>query len=430
MWIVAQLDPVVDDKVVDGLIEVIPKGEESIVVHEGDIRSFSAPDYLLGVWNLSEAPSGSHTIRVTVQIKDCPPVEDTVEVTVNLAPTADIALVDCESVPEGTLVTFEAVDLNDPEGDAVNEFLWEFGDGTSEELINDDPTVTHLYDGEVTEPVVKLMCYDKRGATIYVGRDVLLAKCQPVVTHDCGCDDMWFYSVAGIDTFTYCYRGATLPRLLTALGCAAVTARDGCPGGTIPFTCPLGPRLPPAAGAGIFAWTFEIEANLNPRTNDSKRCIEGQIARATMSRGALGAPGVIPLPDTQAKPDSPSPLPDEPVGGFTVGNARDKYPAFGGPGWGRDGYDKELRFSKRHKATKIQWWDPPRLPVRAGDQHAIHRAEFVAFVKGTGGAFDTCWCWIRIEHQWKRPPNGGHQDLPGGPPPIRMTKVMGHNCSP
>jgi hypothetical protein len=437
-WIVAQLNPV-SISPVDGVMQVTPPAGPPMTIHEGDIRSFAFPEYLLGIWDLTQADSGAHTIALSVQQGTCPALQDSVVVEVNLAPVMDMQVLSCQSVPGGVQVTFMALH-NDPEGDAVNEYLWEFGDETPQEYVVGSPVAVHVYDVGIDEPIIRLSAYDVRGATGEVWRDLSVPDCALNITHDCGCTQMDIVDTAGMTSFTYCAADPVpgngipeIPPLQTSVGCVPVAAPPpgGCPPGHTPYQCPLGPILPPAVGAGRFGWFFEVFAFLHPLTNDPAACEQGQLARGTLRRGAAGAalPPVVPNPAQRAVPAAVPALPGAPAGGFPLAPAGGAVPAFGAANWGRDEFTGPFAW-KESGFVRRRWIDPPSIPVRAGDDRVIQQVEFVMWVHGN---LNTCWCWIRVEHQWIRPGAGapaGHTSFPGGgAPPAAMTRVMGHKCN-
>lgn len=427
-WIVAQLDPPIDDLPVDGQIFAQRPGGPLIPIAQGDIRGFATPDRLVGLWDPSGLPSGPWEIIVRCTVGECATVEQRIPVNLNAAPFVDMVLLNCQPRPDGVAVLLEAL-ASDPDGDPIHAYLWDPGDGSPEQYIVGTSQFSHVYQPTTTVAIVKVTAYDARGATSTQWRDLEVPICNLNITHDCGCDKMDIFSAAGNPTFIQCANpapGGGLPPLLTSLGCAAVAAppAGACPAGRIAYTCPLGPVLPPAAGAGRFGWFFEVNAHVHPMTNDPAMCSQGQIARGTYARGpAVGPPAPLPNPAQPPGPGAVPALPGQPAGGFPLAAGGAAVPGWGAPNWGRDDYTAPSGV-KSASATRWRWIDAPSFEVRAADGQATQQAEFVMWVTGN---LNTCWCWIQIQHSWSRA--GGHAGIGGGAPPAIVTRVMGHKCN-
>lgn len=424
-FIDAQLVPTVDNVVLNVEIVAEKQGGEMYPIDQGDLRSFAAPDLIRALWDLDDVPSGDYLITITVELLNCSTLEATVPVTVNRAPTVDIGLVSCESVPEEmVVVTLEALPF-DSDGDSVTQFVWEAGDGSDPEMVLGTTLYTHYYIWTDTTFVVRVTAYDERGGTGFRMRDLALPVCSLQETHDCGCREMWIYSVAGNNSFIYC--AAAVPGYPPDCFAEPNPPAGVCPPGQVAFRCPRGPFSPPARNR--LGWTWEVNAKIDPRTNDFSACQQGQFARGTRTRTPIGgAAANVPNPRAAGTPAAGvHNLPDGsggPAGvNFTVVGPPNAYPGFVGPNFGADNYTTTFSF-KRHTDNRFRWLDAPGVAVNpALHSAATQQDEFVAYVRGNLG---TCWCQFRIRHQWTAA--GGRQAIGGGPAPNVKEKVDGHNC--
>jgi hypothetical protein len=410
----------------------------------GDLRWPMSLDKALALWRVRPIPSGDYIISVVLQDTSGNSFVDAVRVTVNRAPTVQVSVVQQQPTPDGVQITFSPV-IKDAENDPIVNVFWDPGDGTGTQALPATSQFTHTFAGVIggtAAYVLSVRADDARGGSGTVQRDVNVSDSTAVVaqTDDCGCTKMDIFSVAIANSFTYCRPANTA---LTTPGCVAVANPPGaeaCPPGTVAFQCALGPFSPGQRGSNVLGWGFEINAHLNPRTNNSGRCTEGQVTRGTLMRGA--AAGMNPLaqrnPPGPPRSDAlPFPAP-RPVGAVLSGSPRpnpnpppaqlpgDRIPPAGGPDWGADDYTMPRTF-KRHldPINRIRWFDQPSLATDAANAPLAVHYVFVAWVTGNLG---TCWCEFEFNHAWTQA--GGRTGPGGTPAPTMITRIDGLNCDP
>lgn len=396
----------------------------------GDLRSRRSLDQAWAIWNPSRERSGDYIITVFLEDQSGNLFEDNVEVTLNRAPDLRVDVLTTRIVLGGAEVRLRAR-TTDIERDPIVRALWVPGDGSAPVVFPDLTPFTHVYagaQGQKVNYVVTVTVDDARGGRTTAQRQITVnvptvGRSEVRVTRpsECGCTKMDIFSVAGLDSFTYCQQGAMPP---PSPGCVAVgnpAGVEACPADTTPFQCPLGPFSPGDLGANYLGWRFEINAHLDPRSTDIRACTEGQVNRSDLSRAGAA------VPNPQAQPDPPAggrlPFPDPPPRALVA--APDVYPAAAGPDWGADDYTRERNF-KRHLQgiERVRWLDAPRIPRNAANALADH-AVFVAWVTGRLG---TCWCEFEYNHAWTLA--GGRTGPGGAAAPQVITRLNGRNCDP
>src|SRR5262249_6472503 len=111
------------DAVVSAAIVATGRGT-SYMIASGDLRLNDSPGVIGGLWDLANVASGSYTITVTMHsrfgIHYCQPLEASVPVTVNRAPSlSGLQLISCSTGPSGTAASF-LIAAKDPEGDPLS----------------------------------------------------------------------------------------------------------------------------------------------------------------------------------------------------------------------------------------------------------------------------------------------------------------------
>lgn len=402
-------------------------GTSTFDLGQGDLRWFTAPDLARGIWKTRAVPSGTYIISAFLQDTQGNLFRDSVQVTLNRAPGLRVVVLSKGLVPGGAEVTLKA-DARDIEGDPITRALWVPGDGTPPVEFGDLTPFSHVYasvPGQTATYVLTVTVDDARGGRTTVQRDIVVTDADVLVqqTHDCGCNKMDIFSVAGNNSFTFCRRdGGGAPPFPP--GCVAVAnpaGAEACDAGDTPFQCPLGPFAP---GARL-GWTFEINAHLDPATNDPLRCTEGQVARGTRTRGGAAVPNPMVAATPPAMPRLP--FPGAPAG--AVLGRPNRYPPAGGPDWGADDYTAPANLGtfkrKLPGIGRIRWLDAPSIS-RDGAAALTQHDVFVAWVTGGLG---TCWCQFEVNHEWTA---AGGRAGPGGalPAPAVITRLGGVNCDP
>lgn len=374
------------------------RGTEEILVAQGDIRSFSKPDILRALWDITNVPPGEYTLRVEVAGY----LPDEARVTVHRAPSVDLKVVSSEPGQNRTVnVVLEAAAVS-PSGTASIDYVWSAGDGSPSEVTR-SARFSHSY-GAGRTYIVWVEVHDALGGATLIARDLDVPieiqdppKAQE--THDCGCKTMTITAGGGASR-TYCVptvAGGVHPAVLAqlvAFGCAGIGAAGagGCPAGHVPFTCPLGQRNPQ-----VISWGFEVQAQLTEKTNDQTVCTEGQYARGTATTN--GFPLINPQVVGPPPPTGAQNLPDGAAGGagfgFNVVGAGNPYPPAAGPDYGPDDFAVPGTY-KRHVADSFYWYDPPSSGFTPGATSLGQRKEFIAFVRGT----PTCWCRFTLKQDW------------------------------
>jgi hypothetical protein len=400
--ILAQLAPQFQDPTQFRLIACNATSANGVTfdIASGDLRSFESPDQARCIWHLQGVAPGKYTIRMSILDQSQRLFEDQISVTVTRAPTANVRLVSQQPMQGGVQVTLEPVT---PQGSDIVKTLWIASDGSDPVSCQNLCSFTHSYEGvpdETATYVVTLTLDDSRGGEVTVQRDVVVKQgvhgffvAQLRVTHDCGCTEMDIFSAAGFSSFVYCIPGAAPPAPPGCMAVANPVGAEACPAGTTPFQCRNGPFSPGQLGANALGWRWEVNAHLDPRTNDLAGCTEGQAARGDITRG--GAP--LANARAQAAPAAAGalPFPNPPAGALVA--APNPYPPLAGPNWGADDYTAPAP-GKRHLPglDRIRWLDTPRIPAGAAMPITDHR-EFVMWVTGNLG---TCWCQIDMNHSW------------------------------
>jgi hypothetical protein len=434
LQIVAELSPQFQDPSNFTLIDftaVKSDGQSVFPLGSGDLRAFDNPENARAIWRTRPIPSGDYTIIARLVDLSGVSFTDTIRVTLNRAPGLTLNVLSMTALPGGAEFTFEPI-AKDPENDPIARVVWTPGDGSSDTVVSDLAPFTHFYAGQPGQNVryvLSLAVEDTRGARATIQRDIeIAADGTPIAaqTHDCGCTKMDLFSVAASTSFTYCNPGGAAPPDIP--GCMAVVNPGGaeaCPVGTTPFQCQLGPFAPGERGSNRLGWAFEINAHIDPKTNDFTRCSEGQVAHGTLMRAGAALPNAAAVPNPPGPPAGANiPFPNPPAG--AVVNAPNRYPGVAGPDWGADNYTSENRV-KRHLPglQRIEWLDVPSLPTNAAMAALSDHRIFVSWVTGTLG---TCWCQFEINQEWSMA--GGRTGPGGTPAPTVITRLAGMNCDP
>lgn len=430
-------------------------------IAEGDLRMRGTPGSLRGIWNLNNVPSGTYSITVVVQAISragrCSPVQATVEVVVNRAPSLlDLQATNCQVGETGTTVAFQAI-AQDPENDSMVQFLWNPGDGTSSTVTPSSTSTSgnfvHVYPSAASV-VVWVTGYESRGGMFMEGRDFDVASCAflqaQAAPRRCGCDRMTIASRAGNNSEIYCFMPPPPPQPpAVAPPVVAPGERFGCtlvanpPAGACPalqraFTCPLGPQSTPnAVGDDALNWRFEVRAVLNAASNDPAQCDEGQFAKGTRIRGfpAIVRGRLALVLNVEANPVTAATPPAGAYqfpnnGNFNVVGPPNGYPLFRPENntFGADDYAVPFVFKRDRDADRIRYWyDAPgsSSPPRTSSVFS-NNDEFVSFVRSRGN-LGTCWCHYRIQHQWID--GTGRRAFGGGDAPNVVEMVAGNNCN-
>lgn len=433
---------------------------ERIAIATGDLRSFSDPDRIEAVWDLSGLPVGPYRVRMVATAGD---VRGEAEVTAHVhpAPKAELSLRYVKALDDGRVEAGFHVAAESPNHTPIPEYLWVPGDG-SDPVLTDAADFSYIYPYAGAIFNVSVEVRDALGGSLQVGRNLNLPAELPPGIHllpkhgaegivfvaedygypfhpipepvifqlppICGCDEMAIEAMGR--SRRYCLSiaaaggRANAVRAIGAAGCAQVKAfaPGTCRPNEVVFDCPLGQMVP---GSSL-GWGFEVFSRLDVFTNDQNQCQQGQYARGT--RMLNGGPLLNPL--SAAKPAVPAALPgltttvtlprfNGPNLAFPVVPNGGLIPGFAGPAFGSDDYAAPgPGIIKLHNPQGLFYWvDIPAVAVGRNDVSASQQDEFITFVSGN---LSTCWCRFRIQHSWTRA--GGA--VPGG----NITVIDGERC--
>ena len=301
----------------------------------GDLRLLEGMDRAGSVWRTGPLPSGEYVITASLQDRAGNIFEDRVRVTLNRAPGAIVQALRMREVPGGAEVTLQGI-VQDIENDPLDRIRWTPGDGSDPIELGDLSPFAHVYTsvpGQITTYVAAFTVEDARGGSTTVQRDVVVDATGEALainvlqTHDCGCEEMRIFSRANTDTFTYCSGGGAPAEP----GCRAVVDPGACPQFQTAFRCPLGPYSPGERGFTHLGWTFEVDAVLDPGTNQVSRCTEGQVARRSWTFDGRAQPNGAAKRQPPAGANLPFPAPRPPG---RIVNGPNPYPPVAGPDWG------------------------------------------------------------------------------------------------
>lgn len=330
------------------------------------------------VWNTTDLPAGSYSVRAQAQLAGGGISSDSAVVTVNSAPIA-AATFNCT----GPAVNFNAATSSDPDpGDEIVNYAWDFGDGSP---IVSGPTAIapeHVYQA-TGEFYPELQVTDDRGGIGVVHLGFNLADCQP---REKTCDPVSMDVKSSGDS---------------SWAMHWVTTADGKKkhgyNSSLPTTRADWAN---AADRDTFHinFNFEVDTTLEPNS-DPKLCAEGQSVRRTASLGETKMPKKG--PKAGASP-SASALGEDADCPFDT--------AVDGP-WCDDNYhggsattvlslsDVAEGQVKAHIAqNRIIWIDGPgmnsiskRSLVNAGAGGFTYKAKFKAEVKGVTKTVTCSW---------------------------------------
>ena len=175
-----------DDQIVCTGTEVLFDGSGSY----GEADESLTYSWDFGDGSTGEGPAVSHTYssggsyKVVLTVDDgkgtkCSVAVDSAWVTVNTAPSADIASVD--TVCTGEKVSFDASGTNDGDGDKLT-YNWDFGDGT---VVEGGSSASHSY-GQGGDYVVRVEVNDNKGTVCSVDVSTISVKVNAPPVADAG----------------------------------------------------------------------------------------------------------------------------------------------------------------------------------------------------------------------------------------------------
>jgi len=404
-----ELEPSLEGEILDAdsidveITAQLVSGGDLILIANGDLRAQSSPGLFEGKWNLNDVPSGDYLLHATISMiqggEACDLVSDCITTTVNRAPElVDMDLLECQPVVGGTQVTIRAR-TTDFEGDPVDEFIWNPGDGSDPQFIEGTSgEFPHLYPSDTSQVIVWVTAYDARGGQLIESRTLDVLGCQFVQAppNNCGCTAITVASTFGDGAVNrsqlYCAAdgAALLP------GCArdAEAPAGSCPGTQVAVRCRLGPTSP--AGlieANQLGWAFEVSATLDQRSNDPTQCDEGQFTQDTTARQRRGNPVRVNQNGNAQRTPAAGNYQFPGGGNFNVvastAETPVRIPGFRAAEFGADDYTQpgaQKRDRDGARPPVRHWYDQPRVRFTPADFISMQQQlQFVSFVRGNLG---------------------------------------------
>jgi hypothetical protein len=335
-----------DESGEDDIIEVIMEYSGDGITWQPIDNAIDNSDEWLGtyetMWDTSELESGPYHLRTIMTDQTGQQGMDEIEILMNLAPVADFNInsYEIDYVNKITNINFSADSSYDPDGNIMN-YKWDFGDGSYDY----GQYVSHNYPFG-SEYVIQLKTVDDLGTeSLPKPKDIIVDANEGtpvlVITHDCGCKKLTV-KTAGKATIDFPPPHAKKSGPNDLGENIEIDVTDGVNDGKLKFN-------------------FEIEAELDPKTNDLTKCTYGQKVKRTSRSDSK----------TINKKDA----------------AGNEYPV-SGANYGDDDYNIASTF-QTVDARNIRWidapgyWDLNDSDIKATG--AKWEAEFIAYVKGNLG---------------------------------------------